>query len=76
MTEVTSPKFMDNFNPLTPELNHSAQRCLPRFLLGILIYKELAARFLYKSLGVKRSLLFLLLAGRRLFRPRLPVPVS
>jgi hypothetical protein len=24
-------------NPLTPELNHSAQRCLTRFLLGILL---------------------------------------
>jgi hypothetical protein len=26
-------------NPLTPELNLSAQHCLPRFLLGILILK-------------------------------------
>jgi hypothetical protein len=26
-------------NALTPELNPSAQRCLPRFLLGILILK-------------------------------------
>jgi hypothetical protein len=25
------------FNPLTPELNSSAQRCLTRFLLGILL---------------------------------------
>jgi hypothetical protein len=25
------------FNPLTPELNTSAQRCLTRFLLGILL---------------------------------------
>jgi hypothetical protein len=25
------------FNPLTPELNPSAQRCLTRFLLGILL---------------------------------------
>jgi hypothetical protein len=28
---------------------------LPRFLLGILIFKGLTARRLYKSLGVKRS---------------------
>jgi hypothetical protein len=25
------------FNPLTPEINHSAQRCLTRFLLQILL---------------------------------------
>jgi hypothetical protein len=41
------------FNALTPELNPSPQRCLPRFLLGTLIFKELTARRLYKSLGVK-----------------------
>jgi hypothetical protein len=40
-------------NPSTPELNPSAQRCLPRFLLGILIFKGLTARRLYKSFGVK-----------------------
>jgi hypothetical protein len=40
-------------NPLTPELNPSAQRCLPRFLLGILIFKGLTARHLYKSFDVK-----------------------
>jgi hypothetical protein len=40
-------------NPLTPELNPSAQCCLPRFLLGILIFKGLTARRLYKSFGVK-----------------------
>jgi hypothetical protein len=40
-------------NPLTPELNLSGQRCLPDFLLGILIFKELTARRLYKSFGVK-----------------------
>jgi hypothetical protein len=28
------------FNPLTPELNPSAQRCLTRFLLGILLLEE------------------------------------
>jgi hypothetical protein len=39
-------------NPLTPELNPSAQRCPPRFLLGILIFKGLTARRLYKSFGV------------------------
>jgi hypothetical protein len=42
------------FNPLTPESNPSTQRCLPRFLLGILIFKGLTARRLYKSFGVKR----------------------
>jgi hypothetical protein len=42
-----------NTNPLTPELNPSAQRCLPRVLLGILIFKGLTARRLYKSFGVK-----------------------
>jgi hypothetical protein len=26
-----------DINPLTPELNPSAQRCLPRYLLGILL---------------------------------------
>jgi hypothetical protein len=40
-------------NHLTPELNPSTQRCLLRFLLGILIFKGLTARRLYKSFGVK-----------------------
>jgi hypothetical protein len=40
-------------NPLKAELNPSAQRCLPRFFSGILIFKRLTARRLYKSLGVK-----------------------
>jgi hypothetical protein len=40
-------------NPLTPELNPSAQRCLPRLFIGILIFKGLTARRLYKSFGVK-----------------------
>jgi hypothetical protein len=31
-------------NPLTPELNPSAQRCLPRFFTGILIFKGLIER--------------------------------
>jgi hypothetical protein len=43
----------EHFNPLTPKLNHSAQRCLPIFLLGILIFKGLTARRLYKSFDVK-----------------------
>jgi hypothetical protein len=30
-------------NLLTPELNPSAQRCLPRFFTGILIFKEITA---------------------------------
>jgi hypothetical protein len=42
-----------SINPLTPELNPSAQRCLPRFLLGILNIKGLTARRVYKSFGVK-----------------------
>jgi hypothetical protein len=42
-----------SFNPLTPELNPSAQRCLPRFFTGILIFKGLTAGRLYKSFGVK-----------------------
>jgi hypothetical protein len=33
-------------NPLTPELNTSAQRCLTRFLLGILLL-ELYILFMY-----------------------------
>jgi hypothetical protein len=40
-------------NPLTPELNPSAQRYLPKFLLGILIFKGLTERRIYKSLGFK-----------------------
>jgi hypothetical protein len=38
---------------LTPELNPSAQRCLPRLLLWILMFKGLNARRHYKSFGVK-----------------------
>jgi hypothetical protein len=40
-------------NPLTPELNPSAQRCLTRFFQGILIFKVHTAQRLYKSFGVK-----------------------
>jgi hypothetical protein len=40
-------------NPLTPELNPSAQSCLPRFLSGVLIFKVFTARRFYKSFGVK-----------------------
>jgi hypothetical protein len=36
-------------NPLTPELNPSAQLCLPRYL----IFKGFNARRLYKSFAVK-----------------------
>jgi hypothetical protein len=46
-------KLINVINPSTPELNPYAQRCLPRFLLGILIFKGLTARRLYKSFGVK-----------------------
>jgi hypothetical protein len=51
-------KLLNVINPLKPELNPSAQRCLPRFLLGILIFKGLTARRLYKLFGVK-GLIFL-----------------
>jgi hypothetical protein len=40
-------------NPLTSELNPSAQCCLQRFSLGILMFKGLTVRGLYKSFGVK-----------------------
>jgi hypothetical protein len=36
-----------------PELNPSAQRCLPRFLPGILIFKGLTAQRFYKSFNIK-----------------------
>jgi hypothetical protein len=36
--------MLKTINPLSPELNSSVQRCLPRFLLGILIFKGLTAR--------------------------------
>jgi hypothetical protein len=45
--------YIKFINPLTPELNPSAQRCLPRYLLGTLIFKGLTARHLCKSFGVK-----------------------
>jgi hypothetical protein len=35
--------WVEALNPLTPELNPSAQSFLPRFLLGILIFKRLIA---------------------------------
>jgi hypothetical protein len=38
---------------LMPELNPSPQRCLPRFLMGILLVNGLTVRRLYKSFGVK-----------------------
>jgi hypothetical protein len=41
--------FVRLINPLTPELNPSAQSCLSSFLLGILIFKFLTAQLLYKS---------------------------
>jgi hypothetical protein len=43
----------EQINPLTPELNPSAQRCLPRYFTGVLIFKGLTARRLYKSFGGK-----------------------
>jgi hypothetical protein len=44
---------IEHLNLLTPELNPSAQRCLPRYLLGILIFKGFTALRLYNSFGVK-----------------------
>jgi hypothetical protein len=41
------------FNPLKPELNPSAQRCLARYFTGILIFKGVTARRFYKSFGTK-----------------------
>jgi hypothetical protein len=41
------------FNPLTPELNPSAQGFLPRVFIGILIFKGMTVRRPYKSFGVK-----------------------
>jgi hypothetical protein len=46
------PPSSAEVNPLTPELNPSAQRCLPRLLLGVLIFKGLTALRLYKTFGV------------------------
>jgi hypothetical protein len=46
-------KVLKHINALTPELSPFAQRCLPRSLLGILIFKGLTARRLYKSFGIK-----------------------
>jgi hypothetical protein len=50
------PKYLtlcSALNSLTPELNRSAQSCLPILLLGILIFKGLITRRLYKSFGLK-----------------------
>jgi hypothetical protein len=44
---------MDKVNPLTPELNPTAQRCLPRFFYRDFNFKGFIARRLYKSFGVK-----------------------
>jgi hypothetical protein len=52
-TALLAVEILFTINPLTPEFNLSAQRCLLRFLLGILIFKGLTARRLYKSFGVK-----------------------
>jgi hypothetical protein len=43
----------NDVNTLTPELNLSAQPACRDYLLGILIFKGLTARRLYKSFGVK-----------------------
>jgi hypothetical protein len=40
-------------NPLTPDLNPSTQRCLPRYFAGDFIFKGVTARRLYNSFGVK-----------------------
>jgi hypothetical protein len=51
---VMCPLWLADFNPLTPELNPSAQLCLTRFFTGILIFKGFTARRLYKLSDVKR----------------------
>jgi hypothetical protein len=53
MTQLTVAfrTFSYTLNPLTPELNLSAQRCLPRYFTGILIFKGLTALRLHKSSG-------------------------
>jgi hypothetical protein len=40
-------------NPLTPELNPSAQRCLPRLFTGDFNFYGHTARHIYKSFGLK-----------------------
>jgi hypothetical protein len=45
--------FKETFNLLTPELNPSEQCCLPKCFTGILIFKGLIARRIYKSFGVE-----------------------
>jgi hypothetical protein len=44
---------VSQINPLTPELHPFAQRYMLRFFTGILIFKGLSVRLLYKSFGVK-----------------------
>jgi hypothetical protein len=51
---ITALSYFLYFNSLMSELNSSAQRCLPRFFTGILIFKRLTARRRYKSFGVER----------------------
>jgi hypothetical protein len=46
-------ELVPRFNSLTPQLNPSWQRSLPRFFTGSLIFKGLTARRLCKSLVVK-----------------------
>jgi hypothetical protein len=60
ITSIHSSASVDLFNniihlinTLTPELNPSAQHCLPRLFTGILIFKGFTARRLYKSFDVK-----------------------
>jgi hypothetical protein len=42
-----------SINRSTPEIHPSPQRCLTRMFTGILIFKELTARRLYKSFRFK-----------------------
>jgi hypothetical protein len=53
--EVKFPKHVEGskINPLKPELNPSRSAACRDFLLGILSFKDLTARRLYKSFGVK-----------------------
>jgi hypothetical protein len=55
---LLSPREKMYINPLTSELNPSAQRCLLRYFTVDFSFKVLTARRLYKSFGVKRLYIF------------------
>jgi hypothetical protein len=59
--------ILASINHLKTELNPSAQHCLPKFLLGILIFKGLTARRRYKSIVVKWLKIIILQKLERIF---------